>query len=244
MRDAFDDELAAVSEQGSQNWFDIRAGRFTASEFHRLMKSGTREMTEAELKARPKTGKGSKSKLIEDPSCISDDTMTYIYQKVAETLTGQAGNEFFSHATQWGDDLEPVAAEAYAERFKCEFDILSFVPYGDHAGGSPDRKIKGTNKIIEIKCPFNSENQVKYLMLTDQWDLKREYPQYYWQCQCNILFTGADSCDFVAYDHRMIDPKHQMVVIEIKPVAEDLERIGIKLGAAIKEKLAILNLLK
>lgn len=244
MRDAFDDELAAVSEQGSQNWFDIRAGRFTSSEFHRLMKSGSREMTPAELAARPKTGKGSKSKFIEDPACISDDTLTYIYQKVAETMTGQVDTTPPSYAMQHGDQMEPFAAEVYAERFKCEFDILSFVPYGDHAGGSPDRKIKGTNKIIEIKCPYNSANQVKYLMLTDQWDLKREHPEYYWQCLCNILFTGADSCDFVAYDHRMIDPKHQMVVIEIKPIEEDLIRIGVKLGAAIKEKEAILKLLK
>ncbi len=242
--DAFDIELAQASEQGSPMWENIRAGRFTASEFWKLMESGTREMNAAELAARPKTGKGSKSKFIEDPACLSKTTQTYIFQKVAETLTGQTDNEVFSHATKWGDDMEPIAAEEYAKRFGCEFEILSFVPYGDHAGGSPDRQVKGTNKIIEIKCPFNSANQVKYLMLTDQWDLKREHPDYYWQCMCNILFAGAESCDFVTYDHRMKDPKHQMVVIEIMPKVEDLELIGIKLGAAIKEKESILNLLK
>jgi len=133
--DQFDIELAQASEQGSQMWVDIRAGRFTSSENWKLMESGTREMNAAELAARPKTGKGSKSKYIEDPSCLSETTETYIRTKVAETLTGQASHEFWSHATAWGDEYEPIAAEHYANKFQCEYEILSFVPFGDHAGG-------------------------------------------------------------------------------------------------------------
>jgi hypothetical protein len=244
MSDAFDLELAQASEQGSQNWIDIRAGRFTASEFWKLVESGTREMNAAELAARPKTGKGSKSRFIEDPACLSKTTQTYIYQKVAETLTGHAAEPIFSQATTWGDTMEPIAAEYIASVRGWEYDILSFVPYGDHAGGSPDRKIKGTNEIMEIKCPYNSANQIHYLMLTDQWDLKREYPEHYWQCIANMIFTGADVCHFFTYDHRMIEDRHKLAYIEIRPVIEDYERIGIKLGSAIAEKQAILNLLK
>jgi hypothetical protein len=243
--DAFDLALAEASEQGSQVWIDVRAGRFTASEMHRLIKSGTRDMTPAELKARPKTGIGSSAKKIEDPRCLSPDTKSYIYEKVAETLTGIAKQEVFSYATQHGSEMEPIAAEAFAEKMgSIEYDILSFVPWGDHAGGSPDRKIKGRNEIVEFKCPYNSVNQVHYLMLTDQWDLKRDFPEYYWQCQSNILFAKADLCHFVTFDHRMKEDKHKIVHIEIKPIAEDLELLGIKLGAAIKEKQDILNLLK
>jgi hypothetical protein len=86
--DAFEQELAQAAEQGSPLWHNARVGRFTASENHRLMKSGYREMTPEELNARPKSGKGSSAKLIEDLTVISDDTMTYITEKVAETLTG------------------------------------------------------------------------------------------------------------------------------------------------------------
>lgn len=242
--DAFDVALAEASEQGSQMWVDIRAGRFTASEMHRLMKSGTRDMTPAELKLRPKSGVGSTAKKIEDPRCLSLDTKTYIYEKVAETLTGIAKQKVFSYATQHGEEMEPIAAEEFA-KFKgvLEYEILSFVPWGDHAGGSPDRKIKGVNEIVEIKCPYNSVNQVNYLMLTDQWDLKREYPEFYWQCQSNNLFTRADVCHFVTYDHRMKEDKHKIVHIEVKPIAEDFELIGLKLGTAIKEKEDILKLL-
>lgn len=243
--DAFDLALAEQSEQGSQMWDDIRAGRFTASEMHRLMKSGTRDMTPAELKARPKTGMGSSAKKIEDPRCLSPDTKTYIYEKVAETLTGISKQKVFSFATQHGEDMEPIAADEFAVFMGgIEYEILSFVPWGDHAGGSPDRKIKGRNEIVEIKAPYNSVNQVNYLMLTDQWDLKRDYPEYYWQCQSNLLFTKTDLCHFVAYDHRMKADKHKIVHIEVRPIAEDLELLGVKLGAAIKEKEAILNLLK
>ncbi len=243
--DAFDLALAEASEQGSQVWTDIRAGRFTASEMHRLMKSGTRDMTPAELKARPKTGVGSSAKKIEDPRCLSPDTKTYIYEKVAETLTGIAKQKVFSFATAHGEEMEPIAAEEFSKfRGGLDYNIISFVPFGDHAGGSPDRGIKGANEIVEIKCPYTSVMQVNYLMLMDQWDLKRDFPEYYWQCQSNLLFTKADLCHFVTYDHRMKEDKHKIVHIEIKPIAEDLELLGVKLGSAIKEKLAILDLLK
>jgi len=243
--DAFDLALAEASEQGSKAWTDIRAGRFTASEWWKLMNSGTRLMTPAELKARPKSGKGSSAKYIEDSTSLSEVAKTYIEEKVAETLTGISKQKVFSYATQHGEELEPIAAEAFAEKMGgLEYEILSFVPFGDHAGGSPDRKIKGAKRIVEIKCPYNSVNQVKYLMLTDQYDLKRMFPDFYWQCQTNNLFTGSECCDFVTFDHRMIEDKHKIVHIEVKPIAEDYELIGVKLGTAIKEKLAILDLLK
>lgn len=242
--DAFEIALAQQSEQGSQMWVDIRAGRFTSSEMHKLMESGTREMNAAELAARPKTGKGSKTKYIEDPSCLSETTITYIYSKVAETLTGQAAEQINSAPTRWGEEMEPFAAEFFKEKTGLDYEIISFVPFGDHAGGSPDRIIKGTREILEIKCPYNSANQVKYLMLTDQWDLKREYPEYYWQCMSNILFYDAPICHFVTYDHRMNEDKDKMVYIPIKPVVEDFERIALKLQTAIKEKLSILKILR
>lgn len=246
--DNFDLALAEASEQGSGMWHDIRAGRFTSSEIWKLMESGTREMTPAELKLRPKTGKGSKSKYIEDPACISKTTETYIRTKVAEALTGQTAGDVFSHATAWGDDYEPVAAEEFAKLKGYDYQILSFVPYGDHAGGSPDRKVKGLNRIVEFKCPFNSANQVNYLMLTDQWDLKGLFPEHYWQCMANIFFCNeagikVDFCDFVTFDPRMKEDRHKLFHLEIRPIEEDIERIKLKLVAAIKEKLKLITIL-
>lgn len=241
--DAFDLALAEASEQGSQQWHDVRAGRFTSSEIHFLMDSGTRPMNAAELAARPKEGKGSKSKFIEDPALLSKPALTYIRNKCAETLTGMPSILPYSHATAHGDTWEPVAAEYFTKRTGLEFEIISFVPFGDHAGGSPDRKILGRDEILEIKCPYNSWNQVDYLMLVDQWDLRREYPAYYWQCQANLLFTGFKICHFCTFDNRMNDEKNKLVYIPITPVEDDQNLIIKKLEMAIEEKLRTLQII-
>lgn len=244
--DAFGLALSEQSEQGSQQWSDVRAGRFTASEIFKLMDSGTRMMNAAELKARPKEGKGKSAKMIEDPNLLSKPAITYINEKVAETLTGQAKPQVFSRATEWGDQFEPLAAEEFKKETGLDFEIISFVTFGDHAGGSPDRIIKGTGDILEIKCPYNSENQVAYLLLTDQWDLKRMHPNHYWQCMSNLLFSqgAAKMCHFVTYDYRMIEKKNQFCYIPIKPIEEDFDLIIKKLEVAVAEKLRALQIIR
>lgn len=239
--DAFERELAEQSEQNSQNWYDIRAGRFTSSEMHRLMKSGKRPMTEPELLARPKSGAGSSAKLIDDPRVMSDDTLTYIRTKVAEVLTGQVKTKAWSHATGWGEDWEPHAAEFFAKARNLELEPIGFKAIGDHAGGTVDRVVKGTKKVVEIKCPYDSANQVGYLYLSDQFDLKRENPEYYWQCMSNLYFMETDLCYFATFDPRMKDNRHKLFVMEITPIASEFDLINIKLEVAIKEKLILLN---
>src|SRR5688572_19608510 len=160
--DAFELAISQQSEQGSPAWHNIRCGRFTSSEIFRLIKNGERLMTDVELKARPKSGPGSKARYVEDPTKFSDDGETYIYQKVAETLTGEVRETPYSHATAHGSDMEPLAAQYFIEKTGYTHEIVSFVPVGDHAGGSPDRYVNG-DEILEIKCPFDSTNQVKYL---------------------------------------------------------------------------------
>src|SRR5688572_14249397 len=83
-------------DQNSEEWDRVRIGRFTASEIHRLMEPAKREMTEAELKARPKSGKGSSAKLVNDYSTLSDAAFTYINEKVAEILTGQPKSQGYA----------------------------------------------------------------------------------------------------------------------------------------------------
>lgn len=242
--DDFDLALAQTAEQGSPIWHDIRAGRFTSSEIHRLIKSGTRLMTAEELKNRPKSGPGSSAKLTEDPSKFSPDGVTYIEEKVAEVLTGECEPNAWSHATAWGDDWEPVAAEYYANKFKVEFEIIAFQPFGEHAGGSPDRKIKGVKAGLEIKCPHRSKNQIGYLQLVDQWDLKRANPDYYWQCMSNLLFMDWDAIYFCGFDPRMKEEKHKLSRIVIEPVESEFDIITKKIEAAVKEKLEILHSLE
>src|SRR5690606_31392728 len=153
-------------EQNSEEWDSIRAGRFTASRMSELISPGYRPMTPAELKARPKTGTGSKVTRIIADDVLADSAMTYIKEKVAETLTGMPKPDSYAYPLVWGKEMEPRAIEYFQEQTGMEVERVGFVSFGDHAGGSPDGLI-GEDAILEVKCPYSIVTQVDYLMLTD-----------------------------------------------------------------------------
>lgn len=229
-------------EQGTPEWDQVRLGRFTASEIHRLMEPAKREMTEAELKARPKSGKGSSAKLVYDYSKLSDAAFTYINEKVAEILTGQAKNQGYAFPLVWGTDHEDEAVEYFSSKTKLAVEKVGFFKYTDHAGGSPDRLVED-DAILEVKCPYEPVNQIQYLLLTDQFDVRRNYFSYWVQCQANMLFTGTHLCHFCTYDPRMISDKHKLTHIEIKPDVEFQDLIISQIALATKEKLKMIQLL-
>lgn len=227
--------------QGSDEWEKLRIGRFTSSEWHKLMECGTRPMTEEELKARPKSGKGSKTTLVPDPSKMGDKGLKYIREKVWETMTGQSKQSPYAYALAYGRETEPEAVEHFEKVTGIETYPVGFQPWTDHAGGSPDRLI-GDDAGLEIKCPVSDE-QVDYLLLTDHYDLKRNYPEYYWQCVSLLLFTDRQRWHFVTYDPRMKEDKHKMthLVIEREKVLEDIGLIPVVLAGAVEEKLKLLK---
>lgn len=244
------DELLDVNyapkytDQGSEDWERIRAGRFTSSEWYKIMDCGKRPMSETELKARPKTGKGSKTTQVPDPSKMSPGGMTYIYQKVAEVLTGVPKPPAYAYPLVYGKEMEPEGVEYFEKVTGLKTEIIGFTPWGDHAGGSADRLI-GTDAGLEIKCPYDSTNQINYLMLTDHYDLKREYPNFYYQCLTLMLFNDRKIWHFATYDPRMKDDKHKLTHIPIywEKVEEDIDLCVVALEGAVKEKLQILNTL-
>jgi hypothetical protein len=95
---------------------------------------------------------------------------------------------------------------------------------------------------LEIKCP-SSDEQVNYLLLTDHYDLKRNYANHYWQCVSLMLFTNRKRWNFCTFDPRMKDPKHKMthLVIEWDKVEEDIDACVKALEGAVKIKLELLN---
>lgn len=230
-------------DQNSPEWNSIRCGRFTSSEIYRLMEPSKREMTPDELKNRPKSGKGSSAKLIYDYSKLSDAAMTYVYEKVAEILTGVCRDSGYSYAVYWGKDHEDEAAEFFATKTGSAVEKVGFFKFTDHAGGSPDRFVNDDD-ILEIKCPYDPVNQINYLMLSDEFDVRRNYFSYWAQCQANLLFTDKKVCHFVTYDPRMVNDKHKMTHIKINPDREFRALLIQQIGRATKEKLEILNLLR
>lgn len=218
------DKVSSFIQQGTAEWEAIRVGRFTASEIWKLM-------------VEPKTNAAKES------GQLSETALTYISEKAAEVMTGQCKQQGYAFPLVWGTEKEPEARDRFATKTGFQIEQVGFFAYTDHAGGSPDGFVNN-DAILEIKCPYDSAKQLDYLMLTDQWDLKRMCRDYYWQCQANMLFTERNLCHFVTYDPRMLNDKHQLTHIEIKANKEDQDLIVTRLTKAIEEKLKLLNLLK
>lgn len=229
--------------QGSDAWDEIRCGRFTASEIYRIMDPAKREMNESELKARPKSGKGSSTKFVYDWTKLSDGGITYVKQKVAETLTGKVKAQSYAFPLVYGKETEQEAVEYFQKLTELECEVIGFCPYTDHAGGSPDRDIVTEDAILEIKCPWQSENQIDYLMLTDHYDLKRMYPEYYWQVQSNMLFANRSKAYFATYDPRFKNDKLKMQMITVPAVPAEHDLIRNQIALAVKEKLSMIQTL-
>lgn len=215
--DALDLAISETTQRSSQ-WHDVRLGRFTASEFWRLMST-------------PR-GKSEET--------LSDTAITYVEEKAAEILTNQQ-KVITGWALEWGTDQEPNAIKCYEEKYGYKVSRAGFVQFGEHAGGSVDGYMP--DQFIEVKCPYNSEHHVQYLQVKNALDLKIMEPKYFWQIQANLLFN-ANKCSeavFISYDPRVLIKRLMLHDTIIEPDKEAFELIGIKLGSAIKLKLQLLN---
>lgn len=218
MSDLFKEVLETISSTADQrtiDWEKIRLGRFTASEWYKLM-------------SEPKT-KGKDSDPVEKK--LSDGAKTYILEKLAEKLTGTSKGAWGA-AIEWGEEHEREAVEYYEELTGKSVTYAHFNPYGENAGGSPDGYY-GETGMIEIKCPFASDNHVWHLLLNTREDLFNFSKPYYWQIQANLLFAKKQECDFISYDPRMTD-KYKMKILEIKADEVAHELLLSKLSMAVE----------
>jgi hypothetical protein len=229
MSDFFTDLLDEATaqrhlSQGTDQWAEIRLGRFTSSEIWKLI-------VEPKEKAKQEAG------------LLSETAMTYVQDKVAEVMTGQAKSQGYAFPLVYGKETEPLAIEEFIKRTGFKYEAVGFYEFTDHAGGSPDGLINDSD-ILEVKCPVDSSKMIDYLLLTDQYDLKRMFREYYWQMQGNMLFSKTENGHFVAYDPRMVNDKHRIVHIEVKADKKDQDILIYKIARATEEKLKLLSLFK
>lgn len=143
-------------QQRSEEWFAIRAGKFTASELDAVMaKKGT---------------------------ATRDNK---IAEKVAERLTGVVQPGFVSGPMQWGIDNEDDARNAYFCTTDNVIEDEGFVIHADEhlrdwSGASPDGLVEDDG-LVEIKCP-NTATHISYLR-TRKIPNKYMY-QMQWQMEC------------------------------------------------------------
>ena len=116
-------------EQRSEEWFQARLGKVTASRV-------------ADVLAKIKSGESASRR-------------NYKIQLVSERLTGERQETYINQAMQDGIDREQFARDRYVQQFG-EVEEVGFIQHPTlEAGASPDGLI-GTDGIIEIKCPMGS----------------------------------------------------------------------------------------
>lgn len=213
----------------------------------RLLTSGRRDMTEEELKQ--EKANGGKRKTVD--ILFGDTAMTYIYEKVAEILTGIAKEDLTGlRATEWGEMHESDALELYGEVTGKDFiyhgcDNPKFYPYNAYSGASPDAK--GNDFTVESKCPFVTSNHIGYLIASkagdhSQW-LKENHLDYYVQCQFVMMACKTEKHDFISYDPRMSRKENRLAILNILPDVKLQKDIDHRLAEAGKIVKAVLDML-
>jgi hypothetical protein len=154
-------------EQGSAEWFAARLGIPTASQFSRIIT--------------PKTMK------------LSDSSVGYMHELIAEQLLGQAMDDGSSIGfMQRGELLERKAVEFYELQRDVETEKVGFVLRDDRrVGCSPDRFV-GADGLLEIKCP-KASNHIGYL-------LDAEGIGYRAQVQGQLWITGRAWVDTLSFN--------------------------------------------
>lgn len=116
--------------QGSPEWYDVRLGLVTASNF---------------AKATSK-GKGAA------PSKGRKDLMLKL---VAERMTGLPSESYSNSAMEWGSETEQEAREYYEALERREVRQVGFIARDEDVGCSPDGLL-GADGMAQFKCPDSS----------------------------------------------------------------------------------------
>lgn len=167
-----------VIEQRSEEWFQVRRGKITSSEIHKIM------------------GKAD----------LSDTAKTYLLERASEFF-GVVSTTPGNSATEWGVQWEPTAIAYYSEQKKIQVEAASFLVVSDYYGGSPDGIVR-PNGVIEVKCPHNSVNHFKHGLIKSDEEFKKKKPEYYYQCISNMVCANAEWCDFISFDPRVDSEYH------------------------------------
>jgi putative phage-type endonuclease len=123
--------------QRSEEWFQARLGKATASRF-------------ADVMATTKNGGEYAVR------------KNYRTQLLLERMTGVSAEGYSSQAMEWGVETEPLAKLAYELKTGNTVNECGFIQHKTlEAGASPDGLL-GSDGVLEIKCP-NTANHIETL---------------------------------------------------------------------------------
>ena len=193
-------------EQGTEEWLNLRLGKPTASRFKDIVTPA----------------KGDKSK----------SYTSYMYELIAERLTGIRTDSFTNEWMQRCNELEPMARSAYEFIHDVEVKEVGFILNDDETiGVSPDGLI-GDNAGIEIKSP-KASTVVKY-MLDDCLPL-----EYKPQVMGNLWISDREYWDFIAFH-----PDMKLFVKRVYRDEEYIKKMSHHIGDFVDEMMEKLDRLK
>ena len=213
------EEVEKERESKREEWLKQRLGKFTASEFYRLM-------TNEDSKEFPKGAK------------------TYVIENVIEVLTESPKESYTSKSMERGNKYEVEAVNHFTKITGLKVEKFGenqeFVELTKDIGGTPDGRIIPKSG-IETKCP-NSKTHFHYLEnIKTQYSLKEFEPKYYWQIQGLMFVTGALEWWFISYDPRFKHSKNKMLKVKIERDEKDILKLRNRLKEAIRRKNQLLK---
>lgn len=172
--------------QRTDEWFEVRRGKFTASDISRLLGKEGLKMTNQSID-------------------------NYAFEKAIENVFGIEQNDFISMDMQRGISLEPLAFDRFKEIKDFQFigvENAGFYEFGKNAGASPDG-IVSDNSVLEIKCP--RRNKFFKLVANGQEEIDAGY---YAQMQMQMLCTDAEKAYFFNYYiENSLEYWHELIIL-------------------------------
>lgn len=197
-------------EQGTEEWLELRRGKITASRIKEVLAKGR-------------------------GNAPSKTRQSYMYQLIAERLTGEIEDSYTNKYMEWGNEWEPSARAAYQLKNDLMVRQVAFVKLNDDIGVSPDGLVEG-NGLLEIKCPKTTTHI--------DWYLKGKCPsEHYPQVQAQMWVAGSDWCDFVSFDPR-IDGDSGYFEVRVPRDDEYIDHLKYECGLFIEEMNEIMEKLK
>jgi YqaJ-like viral recombinase domain len=155
--------------QGSPDWYALRRGIPTASNFDRVMTPRTRQYAKA--------------------------ADSYVAELIGEQMSHylpEGVESFTSRAMKYGIETEAEARRYYSLHREVEVFHGGFCQTDDKRFGSSPDSLVGDDGVLEIKCP-QATAQVLYLLDGNIPDI------YLCQVHGHLIVTGRTYCDFLSY---------------------------------------------
>ena len=204
-------------EQNTDEWYEIRRNRITASSSKALLAS---HLT--------KTGKVAATSIEFAPGkFLNQGAITRAKELAASKLMREREiNSWKLAQFDWGHEYEPEAVIEYETRTFTKYHPIGFIS-SNRLGCSPDRINLSLKKGLEVKCP-QKKNHLNYLL-----NPKVLYDEYKGQVQFSLMITGWKEWDLISF-HPHFDDDCKLAIYKAER-DEDMIKIMREKSALVLE---------